>query len=557
MNKGILVELKTEKGIRNLSVDRGTTLREVAKTYYIDKNERLPIFALVDGEIKDMTDSLRHSCKVEFFDMKSRTARLMYQRTVLFLFQIVISEIAPGVECRIRYPFNDGLLVQFDREIGNASVLTWKVEKRMRELISSGCVFSQEIVSRDVILSPDRPAAVSDRMADLVRSSDIQDIYIYSYGNYSEAFVDPLMKSPEAVDVFEVVPYDQQMILRVPRFANPDDLRVYRDDRELYQTFDTVLKWREVTEVNYINELNRKIETGEWRDLLLITEAYHEKKIARIADQIKKNGRRIILIAGPSASGKTTFAQRLCIQLRVNGMRPLYMGTDDYFVERSDMIPDENGKLNFEDLTAVDLDLFNSQMNDLLDGKTVDMPVFDFITGSKRYGTRITRAEKDQPIVIEGIHALNPELTKGIANNEKFRIYISPLTVLNLNDHNRVPLTDIRLIRRMARDIRSRGRSAEQTLEQWNSVRAGEEKNIFPFSSEADVLFNSTVIYEMAVLRPFVEEGLKAVKPGDEKYLEAQRILRLLQCVRPLEDLSNISTNSIIREFTGGGIWVK
>ena len=557
MNKGILVELKTEKGIRNLSVDRGTTLREVAKTYYIDKNERLPIFALVDGEIKDMTDSLRHSCKVEFFDMKSRTARLMYQRTVLFLFQIVISEIAPGVECRIRYPFNDGLLVQFDREIGNASVLTWKVEKRMRELISSGCVFSQEIVSRDVILSPDRPAAVSDRMADLVRSSDIQDIYIYSYGNYSEAFVDPLMKSPEAVDVFEVVPYDQQMILRVPRFANPDDLRVYRDDRKLYQTFDTVLKWREVTEVNYINELNRKIETGEWRDLLLITEAYHEKKIARIADQIKKNGRRIILIAGPSASGKTTFAQRLCIQLRVNGMRPLYMGTDDYFVERSDMIPDENGKLNFEDLTAVDLDLFNSQMNDLLDGKTVDMPVFDFITGSKRYGTRITRAEKDQPIVIEGIHALNPELTKGIANNEKFRIYISPLTVLNLNDHNRVPLTDIRLIRRMARDIRSRGRSAEQTLEQWNSVRAGEEKNIFPFSSEADVLFNSTVIYEMAVLRPFVEEGLKAVKPGDEKYLEAQRILRLLQCVRPLEDLSNISTNSIIREFTGGGIWVK
>ena len=557
MNKGILVELKTEKGIRNLSVDRGTTLREVAKTYYIDKNERLPIFALVDGEIKDMTDSLRHSCKVEFFDMKSRTARLMYQRTVLFLFQIVISEIAPGVECRIRYPFNDGLLVQFDREIGNASVLTWKVEKRMRELISSGCVFSQEIVSRDVILSPDRPAAVSDRMADLVRSSDIQDIYIYSYGNYSEAFVDPLMKSPEAVDVFEVVPYDQQMILRVPRFANPDDLRVYRDDRKLYQTFDTVLKWREVTEVNYINELNRKIETGEWRDLLLITEAYHEKKIARIADQIKKNGRRIILIAGPSASGKTTFAQRLCIQLRVNGMRPLYMGTDDYFVERSDMIPDENGKLNFEDLTAVDLDLFNSQMNDLLDGKTVDMPVFDFITGSKRYGTRITRAEKDQPIVIEGIHALNPELTKGIANNEKFRIYISPLTVLNLNDHNRVPLTDIRLIRRMARDIRSRGRSAEQTLEQWHSVRAGEEKNIFPFSSEADVLFNSTVIYEMAVLRPFVEEGLKAVKPGDEKYLVAQRILRLLQCVRPLEDLSNISTNSIIREFTGGGIWVK
>ena len=426
----------------------------------------------------------------------------------------------------------------------------------MREIIDSDCVFSKEILSRNTILSPDRPPVISNRLADLVRTSDVQEIYVYSHEGYSDAFVDPLMESPGSVDVFELVPYEGQIILRVPHTRDPN-LRVYRDDRKLYQTFDTVLKWREVTGVNYINELNRKVENEEWRDLVLITEAYHEKKIAKIADQIRKNGRRMILIAGPSASGNTTFAQRLCIQLRVNGMRPLYMGTDDYFVERSEMVPDEDGKLNFEDLTAVDLDLFNSQMNDLLEGKSVDMPVFDFITGSKRYGTRITRAEKDQPIVIEGIHGLNPELTRGIPDNEKFRIYISPLTVLNLNNHNRIPLTDIRLLRRMARDIRSRGRSAEETLEQWHSVRAGEEKNIFPFSNEADVLFNSTVIYELAVLKPFVEEGLKAVRPGEEKYVEAQRLLRLLRCVKPLEDLSNVSTNSIIREFTGGGIWVK
>jgi uridine kinase len=200
------------------------------------------------------------------------------------------------------------------------------------------------------------------------------------------------------------------------------------------------------------------------------------------------------------------------------------------------MVPDETGKLNFEDLTAVDIDLFNQQMNDLLRGKTVDMPVFDFITGSKRYGVRITRAEEDQPIVIEGIHALNPELTSRISESEKFRVYISPLTVLNLDENNRIPVTDIRLVRRMARDLRSRNRTAEETLEQWNSVRAGEEKNIFPFSVEADVLFNSTVIYELAALRPLVEEGLEKVQPGNEKYLEAQRILRMLRCVKPLED---------------------
>ena len=557
MNSGILVELKTKDGIRNLSVARGISLKALAAEYYTKENEYVPIFALVNNELRDMTYMLRHSCLVEFVDMRSRIARLMYQQTVFFLFQIAINELIPGIETVIRYPLNNGLLLQFDRPLNNLSVLTWKIEKRMRELISSGCVFSKEVVSRQTILSPDRPPAISERLLDLVRSSEIQELYIYSHESFSQAFVNPLMESPEAISVFELVPYEGQVILRVPHFSNPKSLGAYNDDRKLYLTFDTVLKWREITEVNYINELNRKIETDEWRDLLLITEAYHEKKIAIIADQIKKSGRRIILIAGPSASGKTTFAQRLCIQLRVNGMRPLYMGTDDYFVERSDMIPDENGKLNFEDLTAVDLDLFNSQMNDLLEGKTVDMPVFDFVTGSKRYGTRITRAEKDQPIVIEGIHGLNPELTRGIPDKEKFRIYISPLTVLNLNEHNRIPLTDIRLIRRMARDIRSRGRSAEQTLEQWHSVRTGEQKNIFPFSNQADVLFNSTVIYELAVLKPFVEEGLKKVSPGSKKYLDAQRLLRLLSCVKPLEDLSNISTNSIIREFTGGGIWVK
>ncbi len=557
MNSGILVELKTEDGIRNLSVNRGISLKALAEEYYTEENGFVPIFAMVNNELRDMTYMLRHSCLVEFFDMRSRMARLMYQRTVLFLFQIAINELIPGIETVVRYPLNNGLLIRFDRQVNNLSVITWKIEKRMRELISSGCVFSKEVISRQTILSPDRPPAITERLLDLVRSSDIQELYIYSHESFSEAFIDPLMESPESVSVFEIIPYEGEVILRVPHFSNPNTLGTYKDDRKLYLTFDTVLKWREITEVNYINELNRKIETDEWRDLLLITEAYHEKKIAIIADQIKKSGRRIILIAGPSASGKTTFAQRLCIQLRVNGMRPLYMGTDDYFVERSDMIPDENGKLNFEDLTAVDLDLFNSQMNDLLEGKTVDMPVFDFVTGSKRYGTRITRAEKDQPIVIEGIHGLNPELTRGIPEREKFRIYISPLTVLNLNEHNRIPLTDIRLLRRMARDIRSRGRSAEQTLEQWHSVRSGEQKNIFPFSNQADVLFNSTVIYELAVLKPFVEEGLKEVDPGSDKYLDAQRILRLLSCVKALEDHSNISTNSIIREFIGGGIWVK
>ena len=557
MNSGILVELKTENGIRNLSVDRGIGLRELAEKYHNGEGEFPPVFATVDGEITGMGSELRHSSLVEFYDMRSRLGRLMYQRTVYFLFQIAVNELIPGIRTTLRYPINDGLLVEFDRKIDITKVFAWNVEKKMREIIAAGRPFEKQVLSREEIVSMGRPSYLSDRLVDLMLTGDADQVYVYSYGSFREEFIDPLMESPAGVDIFELVPYDGNMIIRVPHFGSPGALRPYRDDKKLYRTFADVMEWRKITEVEYIDDLNRKIIAGEWRDLILISEAQHEKNIAAIADQIKKTGRRIILIAGPSASGKTTFAQRLCIQLRVNGMRPLYMGTDDYFVERSEMVPDETGKLNFEDLTAVDIDLFNQQMNDLLRGKTVDMPVFDFITGSKRYGVRITRAEEDQPIVIEGIHALNPELTSRISESEKFRVYISPLTVLNLDENNRIPVTDIRLVRRMARDLRSRNRTAEETLEQWNSVRAGEEKNIFPFSVEADVLFNSTVIYELAALRPLVEEGLEKVQPGNEKYLEAQRILRMLRCVKPLEDYSNISTNSIIREFTGGGIWVK
>ena len=557
MNSGILVELKTENGIRNLSVDRGIGLRELAEKYHNGEGEFPPVFATVDGEITGMGSELRHSSMVEFYDMRSRLGRLMYQRTVYFLFQIAVNELIPGIRTTLRYPINDGLLVEFDRKIDITKVFAWNVEKKMREIIAAGRPFEKQVLSREEIVSMGRPSYLSDRLVDLMLTGDADQVYVYSYGSFREEFIDPLMESPAGVDIFELVPYDGNMIIRVPHFGSPGALRPYRDDKKLYRTFADVMEWRKITEVEYIDDLNRKIIAGEWRDLILISEAQHEKNIAAIADQIKKTGRRIILIAGPSASGKTTFVQRLCIQLRVNGMRPLYMGTDDYFVERSEMVPDETGKLNFEDLTAVDIDLFNQQMNDLLRGKTVDMPVFDFITGSKRYGVRITRAEEDQPIVIEGIHALNPELTSRISESEKFRVYISPLTVLNLDENNRIPVTDIRLVRRMARDLRSRNRTAEETLEQWNSVRAGEEKNIFPFSVEADVLFNSTVIYELAALRPLVEEGLEKVQPGNEKYLEAQRILRMLRCVKPLEDYSNISTNSIIREFTGGGIWVK
>ena len=271
---------------------------------------------------------------------------------------------------------------------------------------------------------------------------------------------------------------------------------------------------------------------------------------------ITEQKKRIILIAGPSSSGKTTFARRLCVQLRVNGLHPLYLGTDDYFVERKDAPLDEYGEKDFESLASVDVELFNSNMNDLLEGREVDLPEFDFITGCKVFGKRITRLEEGEPVVIEGIHALNDDLTPYIDADEKFKIYISPFTQLNIDRHNRIPTTDARMLRRMARDFQYRGYSAQDTIRQWPKVRAGEDRNIFPFSNCADVLFNSVHVYELSVLKKYVWPLLWQIKPDEPEYCEAVRLIKFLSYFRSIEDDSVIVNNSILREFIGGSIFV-
>ena len=273
-------------------------------------------------------------------------------------------------------------------------------------------------------------------------------------------------------------------------------------------------------------------------------------------DTIADEKKRIILIAGPSSSGKTSFAKRLSVQLQVCGLKPLYLGTDDYFINRGDMRPDKNGKIDFEALEAVDTKLFAEQMNALLQGETVDIPVYDFIEGRKKYGTRITSIRPSQPIVIEGIHGLNPKLTENIADSEKFRIYISPLTSLNIDAHHRVPTTDARMLRRMIRDNRTRGRSASETINGWKDVRNGEEKWIFPYNDTADAFFNSSLIYELAVLRKYAEPLLLEIDKEDSAYPEAQRMLDFIRFFAPVPDDTCIVSNSILREFIGGSILV-
>jgi uridine kinase len=271
---------------------------------------------------------------------------------------------------------------------------------------------------------------------------------------------------------------------------------------------------------------------------------------------ITQQKKRIVLICGPSSSGKTTFARRLIIQLRVNGLEPLYLGTDDYFVERTQTPVDENGEPNFEDIEALDIELFNRDMNGLLKGDEVDIPTFDFLKGTKVFGKRITRAKKGQPIIIEGIHGLNKQLTADIPDEEKFKIYISPLTQLNIDEHNRIPTTDARMLRRMVRDYQFRGHTAQSTIQAWPKVRKGEDKNIFPYNGEADVFFNSVHIYELNVLKKYAEPLLRSITREEPEYSEAVRMLKFLQYFKTIEDDSIIVNNSIIREFIGGSIFV-
>ena len=557
MSEKIRIRIVSEDHVTEVMESPGISLEELAAKYYDRSEGYFPVFASVNDVGRDLLYRVSRPAVIRFMDLRSRLARLVYQRSVYFLYLIALAEIAPEVKPVLKHPLNDGLYIKIGNMPDNPAELAWRTEKRMKEMIAENVTFSRRIIRRKEILSDDPPSVLTPELIDYVRHCDVREVFEYTCRGVSKIFFDPLLAFSRSLTLFEIVPYPGGVVVRIPQYRSNRALPPYRDDKKLYEAFLEEAEWNNNVGVWYMKDLNRKVMNGEWHDLILLNEALQEKKIAGIADEIVKSGKRIILIAGPSSSGKTTFAQRLCIQLRVNGKRPLYMGTDDYFVEREQAPVDENGKFNFEDLDAVDVKLFNRQMNELLEGKTVDMPVFDFIKGSKRYGTRITRAEADQPIVIEGIHALNDELTSDIDDGEIYRIYISPLTTVNIDDNNRIPVSDLRLVRRIARDVRSRGRTASQTLSEWVKVRAGEVKNIFPYNDSADALFNSAFMYEWAMLKPLVKDSLEEIREEDENYLEAERLLRILRCVRSLKDWSDISNNSIMREFLGGGIWVK
>lgn len=539
-----------------IEVNRGTTIEEIYREYERDLPYTI-LAAKVNNKFEDLTYELFEECNLELLDMRTQAANLIYQYSLSLIYLKAVYDCLGDVKVEIQNSLNKGLYTEIKTEKPVTAKQVHGIEKRMREIVKEDMPFIKEIVSREEAMEILEKDGRKEKERILSESLDLYKVKFYSLDGVRDFFYGLMVPSTGYIKHFELMKYRRGVLLRFPHPSNPNLIPDYEDEKKMYQAFGEQTKWDKLLDINYVADLNDKIENGEYKELIQLSEALHEKKIAEIADMIKKQHRRIILIAGPSSSGKTTFARRLCIQLKVNGLNPLYMGTDDYFVEREDSPLDENGEKDFENLQALDIHLFNDNMNDLLAGKEVDLPTFDFMTGHKRFGERITSVKPAQPIVIEGIHALNEKLTEYIPKEEKFKIYISPLTQLNIDAHNRIPTTDERMLRRMVRDNLYRGHNAQSTIASWPKVRAGEDVNIFPYNGEADVLFNSYHVYEIAVLKKYAEPLLRQITPEEPEYAEAVRMLKFLRYFKTIEDDHVIVNNSIIREFIGGSIFVE
>lgn len=547
----MIVNIVHSKNSYSVDVEKGIRAEQLYLSLN-EKRENKVLLCKVDNSYRDLNHKINRSCSIEFLDMSDNYAWLVYQNSLILLYEKAVYDILGNVQVNVSNSLNKGLYTTIKGNVSADDIA--KIEKRMKELVNAQLPIIKERIQRKELLKLSSYFNSRDRSRLILSSESIQAVEVYSLDSYKELFYGLLVPNTSYLQYFELKKYRNGILLRYPHISRPNEMPPYEDQKLLYDAFSEATIWEKLMNVSYVADLNEKIKQNDYLDLIMLQEALHEKKISDIADQIKQENKRIILICGPSSSGKTSFAKRLCIQMRVIGLRPLYLGTDDYFVERSETVLDENGEKDYESIRAVDIDLFNQQINELLNGQKVDIPTFDFINGTKVFGQRIVSIDKNQPIVIEGIHALNQILTRDIDDAEKFKIYISPLTSLNIDHINRIPTTDARMLRRLVRDHQFRGRPASQTICDWPKVRKGEDQNIFPFIDQADIFFNTNYIYELAVLKKYAEPLLESVQPEEKEYAEAQRMLSFLRFFEKIEDDSAIANQSILREFIGGSI---
>lgn len=533
---------------------KDTTLKEVAKQF--QKDYAFPIaLAFVDGRLQELHKKLVRDCTIRFETIADRLGYNAYQRSLCLLMVKAIHDMDQHTyrhKVRIHYSVSGGYYCTLTNKTVCEKEFLEKVENRMREMVEMNLPIEKVSVHTDEAISRFRRYKMVDKER-LFRYRRVSRVNLYRINEFEDYYYGYMVPETGILKQFKLHPYDEGFVLMFPSKACPDEVMEFNPPRKLFQVMQESTRWGDMQGIETVADLNDAVTRGDTREMILVQEALQEKKIAEIAERISKDEKKkIVLIAGPSSSGKTTFSHRLAIQLRANGMRPHPIAADNYFVEREETPRDEKGEYDYECLEALDLNLFHRQMEELLAGEEVDIPTFNFKTGKKEYGLQRKKLEKNDILIIEGIHCLNPKMTENMPKDTQFKIYISALTQLNVDEHNRIPTTDGRLIRRIVRDARVRGASAQKTISMWDSVRRGEEAYIFPYQEEADIMFNSALIYEIAVLKPYVEANLFGVDRESKEYLEAKRLLKFMDYFVGIGH-EHVPHNSLLREFIGGG----
>ncbi|WP_175419657.1 nucleoside kinase [Marinitoga sp. 1154] len=519
----------------------------------IQKNHPFPILAVKhNNNIKELNKEVEYSGNIDLLDTSTLDGFRIYQRGVLFLLYMALKDLYPEDKLYVHHAIGSGLYC----ELRNGKPSQKKLEnlkKKMLEYVEKDLPFEKTTISKFRAMKIFNNVDLKDKASLFkYRKKDKVNIYICDkYFNYFYGYMPP---STKYTDKFDLISIEDGFVIIHPTPDCPDKLPKYKHYAKLSFAFNEYKEWLKILDVSTVGELNELITKGpnEVIELIRVSEALHEKKYAQIADEIiKRKNIKIVLIAGPSSSGKTTSAKRLALQLKVNGLKPIPISLDDYFVDREKTPKDENGNYDFESIYALNLELFNTHLQKLLNGEEIELPKFDFVHGRTLKSGKRIKIDDNQILIIEGIHGLNETLTESIPKEFKYKIYVSALTQMNLDSMNRITTTDTRLIRRIVRDFKFRGHSALATLKMWPSVRRGEDRNIFPYQEEADVMFNSNLIYELSVLKIFAEPLLLSVDNSNKEYSEAKRLLKFLDYFLPITELEEIPKKSIIREFIG------
>lgn len=532
----------------------GITYQEIAKEVQ-DRYDDMIILGKSGNSLQELISRVRNHADISFVTLKEAAGQLVYKRSITLLllkavYDLYGARIAAGV--KVLYSISKGYYCTVDNKEVDENFVG-DVEERMMELVRQKLpIIKRTVKTRDAIKIFEE-AGMQDKV-ELFRYRRSSSVSLYGIDGFEDYFYGYMMPDTGYLKMFSLEVYEDGFVILIPSQENTRKIPEFHPQPKLFQVQKISTDWGNMLEVDTVGALNSKIASGNIQELILVQEALQEKKIAEIAERIcSQPEKKLVMIAGPSSSGKTTFSHRLSVQLMAHGLKPHPIPVDDYFVNRENTPVDEYGMKDYECLEAIDTKQFNDDMNRLLAGERVELPTYNFLTGCREYGKgKYKQLGKDDILVIEGIHCLNDGLSYSLPQESKFSIYISALTQLNVDEHNRIPTTDGRLIRRMVRDARTRGTSAQDTIARWYSVRRGEEKNIFPYQEQADVMFNSALIYELAVLKQYAEPVLFGIPEDSAEYQEAKRLLKFLEYFVPVGS-ENIPNNSILREFVGGG----